>query len=563
MLEERLALIGKVHRLILTLGEEELPDGSLATRYRFAHALYQNVLYGDLVSKRRILLHRQAGDQLVQHYGKQSPRIATQLAMHFERGRDFTHAIEYFIQSGDNAAKLYANREAAEHYSHALALVEKLPGEERAREYLTAYQKRGTVNLALGRFQQAVDDFTEMLDKARRLGSPAQESAALNALTMTLFYSHRLDEITARADEILQAAERAGSEALRIEAMQIIALKYLGCGELTKAKPMLDEVIRGARALDHKRILLAGLAWRGILHFFQTEYTQAEAMLMEAQGLAKELRDGFLLLESYFVLGMVQGNQGRMSEALATFHDGMEIARRYGDQFWSPRIPNCIGWIYRELQDFEHAIKYDRQGLDVGRQAGVLEAQANSLINLGIDHGNTGESARTLDSFREVENIFQRDAWFRWRYQIRLQAGKCEHWLAQGEPDRAEAYAQHLLETASHYEARKYIAVAHKLLAEVAITGGDYAGAEAELNHALSQLHTHPVPIVAWKTYALLGRLRAELGDSAGASEAFAQAAVNVKRIAEGIDDEELRTVFMNSSVVREVSESEVETMTV
>src|SRR4029079_17512753 len=38
-LEESLARIGKSHRLIDILGEEELPDGTLATRYRFSHAL--------------------------------------------------------------------------------------------------------------------------------------------------------------------------------------------------------------------------------------------------------------------------------------------------------------------------------------------------------------------------------------------------------------------------------------------------------------------------------------------------------------------------------------------
>src|SRR4029079_18931570 len=64
-LEERLAQIGRTHRLIETLGEEELPDGSLTTRYRFAHALYQNFLYGDLVNKRRVALHQQAGQRLL------------------------------------------------------------------------------------------------------------------------------------------------------------------------------------------------------------------------------------------------------------------------------------------------------------------------------------------------------------------------------------------------------------------------------------------------------------------------------------------------------------------
>ena len=119
-LEELLARIEKTHRLIVTSGEEELPDGSLATRYRFAHALYQNFLYDGLVTKRKIMLHRQAGEQLPRHYGKRAPQIATQLALHFERGRDFSRAVEFLIHAGDNATTLYANAEAADHYTRAL-----------------------------------------------------------------------------------------------------------------------------------------------------------------------------------------------------------------------------------------------------------------------------------------------------------------------------------------------------------------------------------------------------------------------------------------------------------
>jgi predicted ATPase len=159
-LEEALARIGKSHRLIDTLGEEELPDGTLATRYRFSHALYQNFLYGDLVNKRRVLLHQQAGEQLLQHYGKRAPQIATQLAIHFEQGRDFPRAVEYLIHAGDHAAKLYGYAEAEKHYTHALSLVQKLPAESQPESFTTLYHKRGTVNHALSNFSQAAKDFS-------------------------------------------------------------------------------------------------------------------------------------------------------------------------------------------------------------------------------------------------------------------------------------------------------------------------------------------------------------------------------------------------------------------
>lgn len=54
-----------------------------------------------------------------------------------------------------------------------------------------------------------------------------------------------------------------------------------------------------------------------------------------------------------------------MSEAPVTFDEATEIARRNDGRFWSPRMPNCKGWIHRELQNFDTAITHDREGLDV------------------------------------------------------------------------------------------------------------------------------------------------------------------------------------------------------
>jgi len=197
-LEERCDDLHRVHRLIEPRGEEELPDGALTVRYRFAHALYQDALYAELVSKRRAQLHRQAGEQLLKHYGDQSSRIAAQLAVHFERSRDFKRAVAYLIEAGENATRVYANVEAEERYSHALGLVEKLPREEQSERRLTICQKRGAVNHALGRFDQAVEDFTQMLDRARATGSPALEHAALNALAFAFPFSPHGRDASAR-----------------------------------------------------------------------------------------------------------------------------------------------------------------------------------------------------------------------------------------------------------------------------------------------------------------------------------------------------------------------------
>jgi tetratricopeptide (TPR) repeat protein/predicted Ser/Thr protein kinase len=552
-LEERLADLQRTHRLIEVRGEEELPDGSLATRYRFSHALYQNFLYGDLVAKRRVMLHRQAGEQLIKHYGTRSAHLASQLALHFERGRDFARAIEYLIQAGDNATKLYANAEAADYYTRALPLVDRLSEEARTDAWVALYQKRGAANFALTRFSESIDDYTRMLKYQEPLGSPEKQAAALNALSLTLFFAHQLEELELRANEAVAAAKRAGSEELRLQTMALMSLKHLCYGELDLARPMLDELVETSRALKQKGPLAAGLIWRGCLYFFQTDYDRAIEVEIEGRQLASELRDGFLLLTSLFFLGLSKANLGQMSEALAVLDEAIRMARRNGDLFWHPRIPNCLGWIHRELQDFEGAFKFDQEGVAVGHQHHVLEAEANSLINLGIDYTHAGNNQETIAAFHKARDIFERDAWFRWRYNIRLHAAMAEHALRQGDTVKAREIVDRLLATATKYEVHKYIAVAHDLMAQIAIAEGNMTSAEAEFGAALAEFKQHPVPVVAWRIHADLGRLRSARGDSAGGREAFGQAAVIVNDIAANVSEATLRENFLASQAVREV----------
>jgi tetratricopeptide (TPR) repeat protein/predicted Ser/Thr protein kinase len=555
-LDERLDRLDRIHRWIQSHGEEELPDGALSTRYRFRHALYQNVFYGELVSKRRIALHRQAGERLAAHYQGQSSRIAAQLAVHFERGRDFPRAVSCLIEAGDNATHVYANSGAEAYYSRALSLVEKLSPADQLQRCLVLFQKRGAINFALSRFDQSAADYRQMLDRAREAQSPTLESAALIALSATLFWAHKMEEMPLRTQEALQAADRAGNAALRLDISVLIALKHLCYGELNDAGALMEENIRTARAIGHKPGLLGSLAWRGALHFFQSEYRWGEELLTESYELASELRDGFYLLVSLFFLGLLRGNLGRMSEALNTLTEAMAMAARNGDHFWFPRLPNCIGWIHRELGDFRGAFEHDQHGVEVSREFHVLEAEANSLINLGMDHTRECASEKSVAAFEQVEDIFHRDAWFRWRYNIRHQAARAEHSLSRGELSQASEYANGLFDMAGQFKARKYIAVAHKLRAEIALSRGSPTEAETELLSALEVFRSYPVPILEWKILAVLGRLYSLGHDPTRARSAFSRSAAIIKQLAGKAPDEYLRSIFLNSDEARAVLEA-------
>src|SRR5262249_39661743 len=155
-------------------------------------------------------------------------------------------------------------------------------------------------------------------------------------------------------------------------------------------------------------------------------------------------------------------------------------------------------WIHRELQDPERALAHDRNGAEIARSMGVGEAEVNSVINLVIDHFQAGDRQQTDSSAQTAESILARDAWFRWRFEMRLQAARAEQTLSK--PD-----VLCLLEKATKYCARKYMIAARTMLAKIALAEGDLATAEAQLNSALVILREFPAPLIAWKAWSMLG----------------------------------------------------------
>jgi len=123
-----------------------------------------------------------------------------------------------------------------------------------------------------------------------------------------------------------------------------------------------------------------------------------------------------------------------------------------------------------------------------------------------------------------------------------------EHWLRQGDLEKAREYVDRLMATATEHGVHKYIAVAHNLMARVSIKGGELAAAEKHFDAAVAELNDYPAPLVAWRVHAGRARLKSKMGDNAGASEASARASEIINFIAANVKDEALRAKFLNAT---------------
>jgi predicted ATPase len=164
---------------------EEWPDGTVSARYGFLHALYPEVVYTRVAAGRRISLHRRIGEREEAAYGNQAAEIATELAVHFERCRDYRRAVRYLEQVAEKAIRCSAYQEAIGHLTKGLQLLETLPDTpERAQQELTLQIALGSALMATK--GQGVTEIGTVYTRARELcqqvGEPSQLFTVLRGL---------------------------------------------------------------------------------------------------------------------------------------------------------------------------------------------------------------------------------------------------------------------------------------------------------------------------------------------------------------------------------------------
>ncbi len=204
--ERQLEHLARNRRFITHAGLSQRPDGTVATRYAFRHALHQEALYDGLPAANRQGMHRRVGLRLEISHGHSAGEIAPVLADHFERGADWPRAAHYGVQSGRRAQARGASIDAVEQF-------------RRARDLLT----RGS---GIGTTKHEVDRATE-LDALLGLG------AAL--IVSDGFTADELREVYRRAGQL---AAEVGDPATTIPVLAGLWNDHLTRAELTRAEDL-------------------------------------------------------------------------------------------------------------------------------------------------------------------------------------------------------------------------------------------------------------------------------------------------------------------------------------
>lgn len=566
-LEDELARLCWQHRLIQPLGDESLGDespghGALTLRYRFAHVLYQNVLYAELGRSRKRALHGAAARLLLEQQ-RGSGCSAVRIAAHFERSGDVASAVDQWLAAGDQATRAYAYREALDCHSHALGLLETLSGDERSRRAANVHRKRAWACFHLLDTDGARREFERVLELARALSDTALEGETLNALSHMAIHAHTEGEMERRAAEAELVAEASGDEGVALVARAQRAGGRLWCEPGTEAA--LEPIIQRARAIAHGPALALGLTLQGIVYHARSQYELADRLLTESLQHPSELREPLLMISVLGVIAGARAQLGRIGAALSGYHEALDLARRNAAAIGALQSLARLSWLHRELGDVAGAARFAAESgatsLDLREDArgprmynsvvalyDLFEADTNAVLCFGQRWPRTPISHEASLAFALADEWQARVSWWHWLLRVRLDAHRAQRALARGDLDAAERHARATLERATHYGSAKYAAIAQRAMAEVACERGEFSRAAAELEQGLAWLARAPNSLSGWKLEASLARVRVELGDAAGAREAYARAGTIVQSMAAQVSDAGLREAFLASS---------------
>lgn len=505
--EERLEALASTHRLVRFHTMATLPGGVVSAGYQFVHALYQSAFYASLAPPRQAALSSTTARVLMDAYGQRHEAIASDLAYLFEVACDWENASSYFLLATEEAARVSLQSKAAALARRAIAAAEHHPDSQPRK--LRAAFLLARAHQAMSQFEESVAAFELAERTAAELGDVQSTIEAVCGASVCLFHLRRFTQMGERARCALSAAIAAGWEPGIAYARTVLALERFFIGDLEPMREHLDFAApileRAGPRLEHA----AGIAvsYRGFLHSLQSEYLAADPLFERSLERARSLSLSFEVIRILWMRGLELGNRGLFDHAVRTLEEALRAAEMNGDAYWLPRIPNTLGWIYGEMFDDQTSFRLNTDGVKIAQENHFPEGEANARINLALQHIALGELDHADSHLREGERILNEQnttIWLRWRFNIRLRGAQAAYWLAKGETARAADSARVSLDLAGKARAHKHVAVARKILGDIAVKEERPRDAVHEYKQAAKVLRESPCPILAWRVLSAL-----------------------------------------------------------
>ncbi len=324
------------------------------------------------------------------------------LAQHLEASGAPERAGQSYLQAADRARAQHALKQAETYYARGLALTR----EADPRQRLGALHNQGDVLLQLGRTEEALAAFQEMLGLAHRLGLRDKGGAAENRIGRLYRETGALAEAQQHLAAGLALFELAGdTRGIAASHDDIGKLAWLR-GDYEEA---LTEQLRGLelrKTIGDRRSIALSLNNIGLTWLDHGRPRQAREALEAALLLRREVRDQLGVIQTLDSLGRLATDQRDLDRALTLFQEAYQSSLELGDKNRTAVVLTHLGQTHYRRNDPLLARELLSEALLLCQEQGNRLYQAIALRGLAKTYLLTGELKPARRHAREAMQLF-------------------------------------------------------------------------------------------------------------------------------------------------------------
>jgi tetratricopeptide (TPR) repeat protein len=540
-------------QFIKCVGTYELANGQISAHYEFRHSLYREVLYRRISEVSRLKLHRLLAERLQAFCNPCEQELATELALHFEGGREYEQAIRYLKVAADNAAGRFAYRDSIEILQHALELVTKLSPALRAESEVQILEFIGDAQYKLGAMAESAEAYAAAASRADHAGLKVAQvralSRALNPLgfinpnrclaTMdqAVKVSSSLDDplLFART-QMLAATFRLVFDDWRQKDAELCASAYATVQRLG------DSASRSYMRVFYAHVLTLQGNYAEALEIFETAISQMDHRTgMNAQYIA--------------VLGKTQVllRTGQLGEVLRIARAERKLAEKNGSAPWLFDFREA--WVRTLVFDFAGTLQICQttcapRAVYIAAQLQTIGRMAAAYLEL-----DRREYDRAIELYAQVGDPDVTPKFLlHWIWRLTAQLETSNAWLLAGNVPKARTTAKRFHESALSTADPHFQALAWELNARVAMAENDWMGSQKSIEQALAVVNKTEILVAAWQVHATAWLVYQKAKEHKKAKAHRDRAESCILRIAHSFDpDEPLRAKFLAAAPIRRI----------
>jgi tetratricopeptide (TPR) repeat protein len=339
----------------------------------------------------------------------------------------------------------------------------------------------------------------------------------------------------------------AASGEQAVDGLVLVANQYNSMGQYDDAMQACREALELTKAINYSagRASAFQVLGRAYAHLGRTD--DAINNMEKALALFEQIRNRTELARTYNWLGIAHMDLWQMDKAIAAFHRALEESDHISDVLRALLLNN-LGETYQALFDYDQALDYHQQALELVRQAQVTAPQDDLLRNLGVDLYRLGQIDEGIDYLYQALRLSEATG----NQDVRLQSyySLVHAELTRDRPDIALQHAQTLRLEAEKSKARHFEARALFALGLCYQHLGETVTAEQMWQQALFLAHETRQQNLIWQLHAGL----AEIVGIAPLAETHNRIAAEViDQIVYPLEDKNLREKFLNAPKVKDI----------